>query len=786
MDMIKKHLIFSVMLLLMAVFSANASTWKMHNYYVSSKMQNIYDAGDKVYYLNSNHLFCYHKDTGISEALNKQNVLSDNRISQIYYDWENRLLFVAYTNSNIDVIDATGKVTNIPNIKNMISVVHNYILSNSELSSYAGKEIRDITFGNGVAYVAVGYGFVTIDEQTLKVIKNYDLGQSICINSVCLMGETLVILSNNRCYWGTPGDPDPIKNYQNATAASTYANRKTYPLNDHSFFIYGGGSGVYRCDFDSGNPVVTSLSPGSVSTIQKCYTGFYVNFVGISACQLINPAGTSYSQFSSQLASYSSDPLGDGTVWVTDANGLHINGSTDYHKINSLTTDAPYWLRYNGDLNKLYVGVSGPNKITNMSGTTVANVINTYDGMNWADATAYSSSGAGYAFEFNPIDPHMYVRAGWSGGINKVVDDVRVTNYTKNNSLINNTKPTPAFDKYGNLWVVSSYGAAANPCVVLTKDKVAKTTVAKTDWFVPTGLLMLNTNSMQRSHFIVSRKNNLKIFTDGDYPSGMAIGHILCWDNGNEDPTVDNYQLVSIDHFIDQNNKRVDWVNLTVLEEDREGLVWVGHNAGLFVIDPDHMFEEMPHAVRPYASKFSEGKGFLCESYTVYDIGVDRDNNKWIASNNGLYFVSPDGSEVYNHFTIENSDIPSDMVYSVECDTVNDRVYIFTDNGFAEYISYGDAPALSFDNVYAFPNPVEPDYTGMIKITGLMENSYVTITDRTGAVVAQFGPVTGGVLWDGSDANGERVATGVYNIYAAQGALPATMGTPQATVMIIK
>ena len=784
--MIKKHLIFSVMLLLMAVFSANASTWKMHNYYVSSKMQNIYDAGDKVYYLNSNHLFCYHKDTGISEALNKQNVLSDNRISQIYYDWENRLLFVAYTNSNIDVIDATGKVTNIPNIKNMISVVHNYILSNSELSSYAGKEIRDITFGNGVAYVAVGYGFVTIDEQTLKVIKNYDLGQSICINSVCLMGETLVILSNNRCYWGTPGDPDPIKNYQNATAASTYANRKTYPLNDHSFFIYGGGSGVYRCDFDSGNPVVTSLSPGSVSTIQKCYTGFYVNFVGISACQLINPAGTSYSQFSSQLASYSSDPLGDGTVWVTDANGLHINGSTDYHKINSLTTDAPFWLRYNGDLNKLYVGVSGPNKITNMSGTTVANVINTYDGMNWADATAYSSSGAGYAFEFNPIDPHMYVRAGWSGGINKVVDDVRVTNYTKNNSLINNTKPTPAFDKYGNLWVVSSYGAAANPCVVLTKDKVAKTTVAKTDWFVPTGLLMLNTNSMQRSHFIVSRKNNLKIFTDGDYPSGMAIGHILCWDNGNEDPTVDNYQLVSIDHFIDQNNKRVDWVNLTVLEEDREGLVWVGHNAGLFVIDPDHMFEEMPHAVRPYASKFSEGKGFLCESYTVYDIGVDRDNNKWIASNNGLYFVSPDGSEVYNHFTIENSDIPSDMVYSVECDTVNDRVYIFTDNGFAEYISYGDAPALSFDNVYAFPNPVEPDYTGMIKITGLMENSYVTITDRTGAVVAQFGPVTGGVLWDGSDANGERVATGVYNIYAAQGALPATTGTPQATVMIIK
>ena len=783
--MLKKHL-FLVMLLVMAIFSANASTWKMHNYYVSSKMQNIYDAGDKVYYLNSNHLFCYYKATGITDALDKQNVLSDNRISQIYYDWENRMLFVAYANSNIDVIDSVGKVTNIPNIKDMVSVVHNYSLSQGDISSYTGKSIKDITFGNGIAYVSVGYGFVTIDERTLKVIKNYDLGQSITINSVCLMGETLVILSNNRCYWGTPGDPDPLKNYQSASGSISYSNRKTYPLSDNSFFIYGGGSGVNRCDFSSGSPVVTSVSPGSVSSIQKCPTGFYVNFIGVSACQLINPEGTSYNQFSSQLAAYSSDPLGDGTVWITDANGLHISGSTDYHKINSLTTDAPFWLRYNGVLNKLYVGVTGPNKIYNTSGTTVANVINTYDGVNWADATAYTSSGAGYEFHFNPIDPHMYVRAGWSSGIYKVKDDVRITTYNKNNSLISNNKPSPAFDKYGNLWVVSSYNASANPCVVLPKDKVFNTSVAKTDWFQPSGLLMLNTISMQRSRFIVAKKNNMKIFTDGDYPTGAATGHLLCWDNGNEDPMVDDYRIVSLAHFVDQNNQQVDWINLTILEEDRDGLVWVGHDAGLFVLDPEDVFDEMPHVTRPYVSKFSEGKGYLCEGYTVYDIGVDRDNNKWIASNNGLYYVSADANEVYNHFTIENSDIPSNTVYSVECDTVNDRIYIFTDNGFAEYVPEGDAAALNYDNVYTFPNPVEPDFTGMVKIANLMENSYVTITDRNGNIVAQFGPVMGSALWDASGPDGERVATGIYNVYAAQGAQPDITGTPKATVMVIR
>ena len=117
---------------------------------------------------------------------------------------------------------------------------------------------------------------------------------------------------------------------------------------------------------------------------------------------------------------------------------------------------------------------------------------------------------------------------------------------------------------------------------------------------------------------------------------------------------------------------------------------------------------------------------------------------------------------------------------------MNDRVYIFTDNGFAEYIEEGDASTLNFDSMYAFPNPVEPDFTGMIKIANLMENSYVTVTDRNSNVVAQFGPVMGCALWDGSGADGERVPTGVYNIYAAQGGLPDTSGTPQATVMIIK
>ena len=751
-------------------------------------MQSIFDTGDKVYYLNSGNLFQFDKATTNTIALNRQNVLSDNHITNIYYDWEKKLLFVAYANSNIDVINNEGKVTNISNIKDHVVAVHAYSLSNGEPYRYVGKAISDITFGNGKAYIATGYGFVVIDEETLKVERNHEVKQSATINSVCLMGDKMLIFSNNRCYYGDPNDPDPLNNFQSETGA--FADSKTYPINDHSVFVFGSTTGLHRYDFSSGTPTLTNLLTVKISNVQKTSTGFIANFtsdVNTTSYYTVNAEGTSTSKQLSVIVRASSDPLGDGTVWVTDANGLHVNGSTAYYKMNSMTTDAPHWLKYNATLNKLYAGVSGP-IIGIYTSYTHANVINTYDGMNWADATAYTAAGGGWEFVFDPTDPHTYVRTSWNKGIFKVTDDVRKITYTTSNSKIGSHKPHPAFDKYGNLWVVSQYPASnATPCVVLPKAKVAASSVAKADWFQPSAVTSVVSGQFQNSRFIVSSKNNVKIYSDCDYAPGKPIqGHVLCWDNGSEDPTVDNYNFANISSFVDQNNGQIKWEYLRHFEEDKDGMIWVGHTTGIFAFDPAVAFDEIPRAIRPLTVKSSEGKGYLCAGYSVNDIGVDRNNNKWIATDNGLYFVSPDGSELFNHFTTENSDLPSDNVYTVECDTVHDCVYIFTDNGFAEYMPQGDAAALSFDNVYAFPNPVEPDFTGMIKIAGLMENSFVTVTDRNNNVVANFGPVMGSAFWDGSDANGERVPTGIYNIYAAQGAQPAINGTPHATVMIIK
>ena len=773
------------MLFVVAVSTTHAGTWKIHNYYMSSKIQNVYDTGDKIYYVNCGCLYQFDKATSTTVLFNSQNKLSDNNITQAYYDWENKLLFLSYFNNNIDIIDANGKVFNVSNLKNVVVNVRNYTLDKNILTDYTGKTINDITFAHGIAYVSVDYGYVTIDESTKRIVDDVDLSlmsTSVNVNSVAVIGNTMVILTNKNCYYGSLGANNPFKEY--SRKSGSYLGAKLYPINESSVFMLAE-SALYKYDFSSGAPVITKLVDYTPTSVQKTKDGFIANFSKQSFYYTINATGTTANQASTSVGFATSDPLGDGQVWINDAQGLHLQGSSVNYKPNALTNDNPYWLKYNAAMDKLYVSNSAKNGKTNTN-SEPANAINTYDGSRWENATVYSTTGSGYEFVFDPFDPYTYVRASWKKGLHKVANNELVLTYDKSNSLVGTYKAHPAFDKNGNLWVVSSYGNSSCPVAVLPRSKYLKTTVKQSDWFQPTGLLFLNTGEMQRSRFIISKKNNVKIYNDCNYQSLDVSGHFVCWDNFNANPKVDEYKTVCIVNFIDQNNKQIDWSYAVHMEEDNDGMIWVGYSSGVFMFDPDVVFDDYPRATRPYVTKSHEGKGYLCDGIFVYDIGVTSDNKKWIATNNGVYYVSPDGAEVYDHFTAENSDLPSNLVYSIECDTVNELVYVVTDKGLAEYVANGETVAVDFSDAYAFPNPVEPEFTGMVKIAKLMDNTYVTITDRAGQVVAQMGPVMGSALWDCCGADGDRLPTGVYNIYVSQGAQPSTTGMPQMTILVIK
>ena len=87
-------------------------------------------------------------------------------------------------------------------------------------------------------------------------------------------------------------------------------------------------------------------------------------------------------------------------------------------------------------------------------------------------------------------------------------------------------------------------------------------------------------------------------------------------------------------------------------------------------------------------------------------------------------------------------------------------------------VSYqGDAPegenSFEDDNVYAYPNPVHPGYSGNIVVTGLMRDSDVKITNISGKLIYEGTSTGGQFTWDGRNMQGNRVASGVYFVLAA-------------------
>lgn len=98
------------------------------------------------------------------------------------------------------------------------------------------------------------------------------------------------------------------------------------------------------------------------------------------------------------------------------------------------------------------------------------------------------------------------------------------------------------------------------------------------------------------------------------------------------------------------------------------------------------------------------------------------------------------------------------------------EVFIGTDRGLCSYMGDATDPAeeMEKDNVYAYPNPVEPGYTGLITVTGLSFDADVKVTTASGALVASGRSNGGTFTWDGRDSRGRRVASGVYSVVTAK------------------
>ena len=418
---------------------------------------------------------------------------------------------------------------------------------------------------------------------------------------------------------------------------------------------------------------------------------------------------------------------------------------------------------------KLYT--TGGYFLSGMNDYNYPGTIQVYDGNDWMIYEDNLSEKTGYPYlDINciSVDPtdETHVYAGGRCGLYEFKDGRLLNYYNKDNSplrpaidrgtelgndyvLINGIQ----FDQAGNLVVLNSQARGVN-MLLLSKDHT---------WTSNHQELLDNSDGISlsglRSMFFDSR--GLLWFVNTSW-----MDQSVCCYNPSTD------ELFKYSNWVNQDGISYSLTFVNSVCEDKEKNIWVGTNMGPFMIKSSEVGQE---DVTFYQIKVPRNDGTDYADYLLYGvnishIAVDGGNRKWFATNGaGAFLIGADNITQISNFKEDNSYLLSNTISSIAVNPKTGKVYFLTDKGLCSYQGDATEPSeeMTKDNVYAYPNPVTPDYTGLITITGLTYDADVKIIASNGALIAQ-GRSNGGMFnWDGNDRQGRRVASGIYFVITA-------------------
>ena len=223
--------------------------------------------------------------------------------------------------------------------------------------------------------------------------------------------------------------------------------------------------------------------------------------------------------------------------------------------------------------------------------------------------------------------------------------------------------------------------------------------------------------------------------------------------------------------YINEDGTNITPIYLFDVKEDINRNVWIATSSGpLYFTQADIM--DCSGNVIQHKVPRNDGTNladYLLGNIETRCIAFDGGNRKWIGTSDGLFIISDDCNTQIGHYTVDNSPLPSNIIHDILVDKNSNVVYIATDKGLCSYSNDATEPSeiMDKDNVYAYPNPVTPEYTGYVTIVGLSFDADVKIVTSNGALV-NSGRSTGGTYrWNVRDLKGKRVASGVYMVETA-------------------
>lgn len=782
--------------------------------------QKVIVAPGRVYYLSGGSLFAYNTDEDETEMWSSSGRLNGYEISSIYYNQRGHYLMVAYTTGNIDLIYDDGHMVNMSDIAD---------------SNIAGsKGVRSVAFSDGRAYILTDFGLVEYDDRRHQVVQSgyYDTD----LRGIIALPEHIVVVTNSSFYaapkggairtldddftriagWGGIKDVTQL----NDTVAIVRRNEGDAPELHITAFQFRGSTGKYSRHY-SVKDMPASNNPFGDTAGNIYFTDGSGRMIGFDGEGKAVEKGSLPEVLNENVLGAGKD-LSD--VWVLDNNGLgHYDLSagkslSERFRPSEVTIRNTAWIIPSADRRRAY--------FTNMGITNYrAYALNSGEGLTTPQQTTLmdlSPNGNGdiadvslYGYEAewddalknqkrinarqpvsptrlaeDPDDPSVYYLATASEGVFKIKDGKLMGRYDETNAPVGYTYGwrvfDVAFDRKGNLWMVTAIPSSAGgdgAIVMLPAEKrrLSPDKVRPSDW-----------KRVKAPGFAGSKDARVLPCEKSDmvfaFDTRMSNGLVAIDTRGTYDDFSDDHVRIWTS-FTDQDGKNYTPQRISAIAEDRNGRVWLGSSMGVVEITNPAKAVESSMTINRIKVPRNDGTNsadYLVGSDYVYDIAVDNANRKWIATAaSGLYLVNPSGSEIIDHYTADNSPLPSNSVNCVYADAFGNSVFVGTTEGIYEYGGNSSPAGENYDDIYAYPNPVRPEYTGPVTICGLMDGSLVKIADSAGNVLAQMRSEGGMAVWDACNASGRRVPSGVYYVMASTGGSDGSSATGAVAKILV-
>jgi len=764
-----KQLILSFLTFLAALSPAGAATsdnslWTLHLAYHDA--ERVAATGTMLYVVFNGNLLLYDTQEQSTTTFDKLSGLSSKGINDIGWSDDAKCLVILYDDKNIDFLDKDGGITNLPQLKNF---------------SDATITPNKLNVCGRWATIGTTEGVVLIDVMKKEVRGYYQIG---AVRDATVIGdEIFACLAASGVVHGKLTD-----NLYDPAQWQTAVN-----LDINEIAAYGDGAYLIS-PYNTGNPTdlsgVLFMLPdndgeASLSRVSSTWSDHAIISNGVP---LFTGSGEVFSiNDESSLAE-------DVSIYL----GVFLNGAAH-------TTDGTYWVITEADSLFSYKSEAGTGTLKKTNATIggfgprrdYAFDMH-YEGSRLLVAGGYQDYSAGKHF---PPTAMAYENGKWTffqeegfqlnsnATYSHVYSIAQDPNDASHHFVASRTGLLEfrdfSFQKHynaSNSPLANAFGAPKNPnyCIVDGLSYDNQGNLFMTNYEAYNSLLCLTANGewaefSYPSFTSISTPQKTLIDNDGRLwatsrreTSACDAGLFCLQYNGTPlDTSDDQYQFRS--SAANEDGTTCEFGDTYDICLDNNGQIWFGTANGVFAVQDPADFLTTSFTV--YQPKVPRNDGtnyadYLLTGTPVSAIAVDGGNRKWLGTfGSGIYLVSPDGTEVIEQFTTQNSPILSDNIWSLAVSPDDGTLMIGTDIGICSYRT-GITPTsstLQKSNIKISPNPVRPEYQGNVNITGLTDNAEVKIVTTGSQLVARITATGGTAQWNVcSQTTGRRVAPGIY------------------------